>query len=109
MTLKIPSREVTSAAPWSPRGLNHPLCDVGVIDGCAFPAVPDTKTLTSYMSKEMAELLLKPGDKGGPAKLESSRLYSPPSAAWLGTEDSGEGLALGERCARTVVGHDRGM
>ena len=56
-----------------------------VIDACAFPAWPGTAALVEYMDDPWPELLMRPGDPGGPIPLLSNAVNVDPRAediAW---------------------------
>jgi predicted TIM-barrel fold metal-dependent hydrolase len=82
-----------------------------VIDACAFPAWPGTAVLVEYMGEPWGELLLRPGDRSGPASVLSPRLYVDPKRPqmqaefeWLKQE-----LVEGGVRERVVLGWDDGL
>ena len=51
-----------------------------MIDACAFPAWPGTAALVEYMDDPWPELLMRPGDPGGPIPLLSNAVNVDPRA-----------------------------
>jgi len=93
-----------------------------VIDACAFHEWPDSASLADYLDSGWREIVLRPGDKGGPINVRSQWLYRNPFGAKQADAWPASGGAPGtdfetlrtqlldhEGAERVVLGYEEGL
>lgn len=84
-----------------------------VIDACAFHEWPTTNALTPYMPEAWRELILRPSDPSGPAKIKTQPLFVNPRGGKLASAFTAPGLpAASDRDLVTEQlfnDHERGL